>query len=64
MEKLYQDRDLGYKMGAFPKPVVKIRKNYHCVSPRIVAPIKVDSIATDLILEDLNTADSVPSGLQ
>jgi hypothetical protein len=51
-------------MGAFPKPVVKIRKNYHCVSPRIVAPIKVDSIATDLILEDLNTADSVPSGLQ
>jgi penicillin-binding protein 1A len=64
MEKLYQDKDLGYKMGTFPKPTVKIRKNYHCVSPRIPVPVLVDSLATDLMLEELNTNDSIPQGLQ
>jgi penicillin-binding protein 1A len=64
MEKLYRDQDLGYKMGPFPKPTVKIRKNYQCVSPRIPEPARIDSIATDLMLEELNTVDSIPGGLQ
>lgn len=52
MEKLY-DAGLGYKPGPFPKAGVKIRKNWHCVTPRPPKP-KPDSVQTDLLLEQLN----------
>ncbi|RAU83699.1 penicillin-binding protein 1A [Pontibacter arcticus] len=55
MEKIYQDKELGYTMGRFPGPVVKINKKYNCttVMPRRV---EADSTAidTDSILEELN----------
>ena len=60
MEKLYKEKDLGYKMGRFPKPVVKIRKDYYCPTPRYSAP-KSDSVSTDDLLERLN--DSLPTGI-
>ncbi|MGV3589062.1 MAG: penicillin-binding protein 1A [Adhaeribacter sp.] len=55
MEKIYQNKDLGYKMGPFPKPAVKITKTYLCPTPRPAPPPPVlDSIKTDILLEDLN----------
>ncbi|QNF35217.1 transglycosylase domain-containing protein [Adhaeribacter swui] len=60
MEKLYKEKELGYKMGRFPKPTVKIRKNYYCPTPRYSAP-KTDSLSTDQLLERLN--DSLPTGI-
>ncbi|PSR54845.1 transglycosylase [Adhaeribacter arboris] len=60
MEKLYKEKELGYKMGRFPKPTVKIRKDYYCPTPRYSAP-KTDSVSTDQLLEKLN--DSLPEGI-
>lgn len=55
MEKIYEDKDLGYKMGPFPKAGVKIRKSYICPTPRPAPPPPVvDSIKTDMLLEGLN----------
>jgi penicillin-binding protein 1A len=42
MENVYKNPDLGYKFGRFPKPTVKIRKNYMCHS-YIPKPAKKDS---------------------
>ncbi|MDX5346225.1 MAG: transglycosylase domain-containing protein [Hymenobacteraceae bacterium] len=33
MENLYQDKELGYTMGRFPKPTTKIHKSYYCPTP-------------------------------
>src|SRR5690606_20244158 len=60
MEKIYQDKDLGYTMGRFPKPTVKISKKYNCttVLPRQEIP---DSLKAgfDLynILQQINPED-------
>jgi len=62
MERLYQNKDLGYKMGPFPKPIVKINKNYRCVTPRIPKPVQIDSLNTDLMLEQLNNDTLLPAG--
>ncbi|MBE9585120.1 penicillin-binding protein [Mucilaginibacter sp. JRF] len=43
MEMVYADPKSGYTEGQFPKPWVKITKNYMCPSPRI----RVDTAATD-----------------
>jgi penicillin-binding protein 1A len=56
MERLYQDPELGIKMGPFPKPTVKITKNYYCPTPR--PRIERDSSELDNFLEELN--QSVP----
>ncbi|MFC6998372.1 penicillin-binding protein 1A [Rufibacter roseus] len=58
MEKVYKDPDLGITLGPFPKPNVKIKKPYHCVTvlPRKVEP---DSASIDTMLEELN--DSISS---
>jgi penicillin-binding protein 1A len=53
MEKLYKDKDLGYTLGPFPKPTVKITKNYNCTTVLPRAP-KVDSTAVDSVLNLLN----------
>lgn len=60
MEKLYKAKELGYKMGRFPKASVKIRKDYYCPTPRYAAP-KTDSLSTDELLEQLN--DSLPADI-
>lgn len=44
MEKVYADPKSGYKPGPFPKPWVKISKQYDCPSPRIVDTLVVDSL--------------------
>jgi penicillin-binding protein 1A len=43
MEKVYADPKSGYTFGPFPKPWVKITKEYMCPSPRIV----IDTASTD-----------------
>jgi penicillin-binding protein 1A len=53
MEKIYQDKSLGYTMGRFPQPTSKVSKKYNCttVVPRTVVP---DSTDVDSVLEMLN----------
>ncbi|GAB3828298.1 transglycosylase domain-containing protein [Pontibacter rugosus] len=53
MERMYKDTSLGYTMGRFPGPTVKINKKYNCttVLPRQTVP---DSAAVDSVLELLN----------
>jgi penicillin-binding protein 1A len=46
MENVYKNPDLGYTFGRFPKPTVKIRKKYQCVS-YIPRPAKKDSTQTE-----------------
>ncbi|WP_240675992.1 penicillin-binding protein 1A [Botryobacter ruber] len=50
MEELYKDKELGYTMGRFPKPTVKIRKKYNCTTV-LPKKVEVDSTAVDLGLE-------------
>ncbi|AKD03343.1 transglycosylase domain-containing protein [Pontibacter korlensis] len=56
MERIYKDQDLGYTMGRFPGPTVKISKKYNCttVLPKQIMP---DSTALDSVLELLNVGD-------
>lgn len=56
MERLYQDKELGYTMGRFPQPTVKISKKFNCttVLPRQTMP---DSTQMDSILDLLNMGD-------
>ncbi|PRY16444.1 penicillin-binding protein 1A [Pontibacter ummariensis] len=56
MEKIYQDKSLGYTMGRFPGPSVDISKEYKCttVLPRSTMP---DSTEIDSVLELLNMGD-------
>ncbi|MEJ8802870.1 penicillin-binding protein 1A [Pontibacter sp. H249] len=53
MEHIYKDKELGYTMGRFPGPTVKISKKYNCttVLPRATEP---DSTDVDAVLEILN----------
>ncbi|QHL88820.1 penicillin-binding protein [Nibribacter ruber] len=59
MEKVYQDPTLGIKLGPFPKPTVKIKKPYNCVTVMPRKPKVVDSLAVDSLLQQLN--DSISS---
>lgn len=45
MEKVYDDPKSGYTYGAFPKPWVKITKEYMCPSPKII--VRSDSTSSD-----------------
>ena len=56
MEKVYADQKLGYTYGAFPKPWVKITKEYNCPSPRIVE----DTTSTDSISNPIDTTGVLP----
>ncbi|RYE11856.1 MAG: penicillin-binding protein, partial [Sphingobacteriales bacterium] len=55
MEKVYEDPKSGYTEGPFPKPWVKITKQYMCPSPHIV----IDAAVTDSLdgagLDSLDT---------
>ena len=67
MEKIYQDKSLGYDYGHFPAPSVKITKKYTCVSPSEPRPREaaVDTIAADNLLERMNSGgrSGVPDSL-
>lgn len=52
MEKVYADSKSGYTYGLFPKPWVKISKEYNCPSPRISA----DTLATDSLETPIDTS--------
>ncbi|UOQ72178.1 transglycosylase domain-containing protein [Hymenobacter cellulosilyticus] len=68
MEKLYKDEELDITMGPFPKPASKITKKYICVTesePRRRRAEPVDTIATDNLLEQLNTEGAaVPDSIK
>lgn len=51
MEKVYADPKSGYTWGPFPKPWVKITKEYTCPSPHI----SVDTTATDSLTTPADT---------
>jgi len=52
MEKVYADPKSGYTYGAFPKPWVKITKEYDCPSPRI----QTDTAETDSLMMPIDSA--------
>src|SRR6201996_6109896 len=56
MERVYADQSLGYTYGPFPKPWVKIGKDYNCPSPRMSA----DSAATDSLNMPIDTTGTLP----
>lgn len=56
MEKVYADPKSGYTPGPFPKPWVKITKEYDCPSPHIEA----DTTSTDSLDSPIDTTGMVP----
>ena len=61
MEKIYQDKELDYRPGQFPKASVKIIKKYNCVSPEPRRRVEaVDTIAADNLLEQMNNGGGAP----
>ncbi|RYY36341.1 MAG: penicillin-binding protein [Sphingobacteriaceae bacterium] len=56
MEKVYEDSKSGYTEGPFPKPWVKITRQYMCPSPRIV----IDTAVTDSLEIGADTTGTVP----
>jgi len=57
MEKVYRDESLGIKPGPFPKPTVKITREYQCETVRIAA----DTSAVDsLIIDSLFVPEELP----
>lgn len=57
MEKVYADPKSGYTYGPFPKPWVKITKEYNCPSPRIVT----DTATVDSTSNPIDTAHVLPT---
>ena len=51
MQKVYADPKLGYTYGPFPKPWVKITKEYDCPSPQI----DTDSLTNDSLAIPIDT---------
>ncbi|WP_256006556.1 penicillin-binding protein 1A [Pedobacter deserti] len=48
MDKVYKDPSTGYTKGRFPKPKVKIEREYYCPTPRYVRDTtETDSLAVD-----------------
>jgi penicillin-binding protein 1A len=48
MEKVYRDKTLGITQGPFPKPGVKITREYQCITPRYTRDTSfVDSVIVD-----------------
>ena len=69
MEKIYQDKSLGYDYGHFPAPSGKISKNYsNCFSsdePRRRRRVAVDTVAADALLDRMNDGGAaVPDSLK
>lgn len=69
MEKVYRDESLGIKPGPFPKPTVKITREYQCETVRIAADTSaVDSLIIDSLFvpEELpdTSSNQAPSSVQ
>ena len=62
MEALYHDEKSGYTYQPFPKPTVKIERNYNCPSPKIVAPAPADSLTIEMDSLSVLPVDSLPNG--
>lgn len=59
MEKVYRDVALEIKPGPFPKPGVKISREYQCPTPRYqIDTAVVDSIFTDSLTAPLEIQDT------
>ncbi|WP_395625732.1 transglycosylase domain-containing protein [Daejeonella sp.] len=59
MEKVYRDKSLGISQGPFPKPGVKITREYQCVTQRYSSDTSfVDSLVLDTIPAEIETLDS------
>jgi penicillin-binding protein 1A len=59
MEKVYRDKSLGISQGPFPKPGVKITREYQCVTQRYSSDTSfVDSLIIDTIPATIETLDS------
>jgi len=59
MEKVYRDKSLGISQGPFPKPGVKITREYQCVTQRYSSDTSfVDSLIIDTIPSTIETLDS------
>ncbi len=56
MEKVYADPKSGYTYGLFPKPWVKITKEYNCPSPHI----NTDTATTDSLMMPADSAAAQP----
>ena len=57
MEKVYADPKSGYTWGPYPKPWVKITKEYNCPSPHI----STDTTSTDSTSAPVDTTGGVPA---
>jgi penicillin-binding protein 1A len=60
MQKVYADPKSGYTYGLFPKPWVKITKQYDCPSPRI----DTDSTKTDTSFMQIDSAKARPDSIK
>lgn len=59
MEKVYQDPSLGIKLGPFPKPGIKISREYQCPSQKYESDkFNVDSMLIDSLMVPENIIDS------
>lgn len=59
MEKVYRDPELGIKPGPFPKPGVKISREYQCPSPIYqIDTTMVDSLFTDSLIVPIEIPDT------
>jgi penicillin-binding protein 1A len=58
MEKVYADANSGYTYGPFPKPWVKITKEYNCPTPQQYAR---DTTETDSTNMPIDTSGVVPA---
>jgi penicillin-binding protein 1A len=59
MEKVYADPKSGYTWGPYPKPWVKITKEYNCPSPHI----STDTTSTDSTAAPVDTTGGTPAVL-
>lgn len=51
LEKVYEDSDIGYQRGPFPKPTITIVKSYRECAPS--SPIEHESDSTDVVNDSL-----------
>ncbi len=60
MEKVYKDKSLGITQGPFPKPGVKITREYQCETPRYASDTtSIDSLLTDSLYIPDEVSDTI-----
>ncbi len=62
MEKVYKDKSLGITQGPFPKPGVKITREYQCETPRYSSDTTtIDSLFIDSLYAPVEVPDTIES---